>query len=101
MVVEKVDGQPMKPAEVERLVRPDEIKKHFVIKAQHGEYERYVFGLVLEPNDGDDRNPFAPDLQKDTYSAAEIWTGWWNYSVDSRKLGLLHKKAVDLCQSGG
>jgi hypothetical protein len=94
MVVGKHDGQPMKTADVERLVRPDETKKHFVIKAKHGEYERYVFGLVLEPNDGDGGNPFAPDLQKDTYSAEEIWTAWWNYSVDSRKQGLLHQKAV-------
>jgi hypothetical protein len=95
-VVEKTDSQPMKPADVERLVRPDEINKHFVIKAKDGEYERYVFGLVLEPNDGDGGNPFAPDLQKDTYSAEEIWTAWWNYAVDSRKQGLLHKKAVSV-----
>lgn len=95
-VVEKIDSQPMKPADVERLVRPDEIKKHFVIKAKDGEYERYVFGLVLEPNDGDGGNPFAPDLQKDAYSAEEIWAGWWSYTVDSRELGLLHKTAVDI-----
>ena len=94
MVVEKIDGQPMKTADVERLVRPDEITKHFVIKAKHGEYERYVFGLVLEPNDGQGGNPFAPDLQKDTYSAEEIWTAWWNYTTGSRKLGLLHKRPV-------
>jgi site-specific DNA-adenine methylase len=55
---------------------------------------RYVFGLVLEPNDGEDGNPLDPDTQNHTYSAAEIWQAWFDYTVSSEKLGLLHKQII-------
>lgn len=34
--------------------------------------ERFILGLVLEPNDGDNGAPMKPDTQGDIYSAADI-----------------------------
>lgn len=42
-----------------------------VEKAEEGE-ERFILGLVLEPNDGADGAPLKPDTQGDVYSAADI-----------------------------
>ena len=41
-------------------------------KAENGEEERFILGLVLEPTDGEDGSEFKPDTQNDVYSTKTI-----------------------------
>jgi len=79
----------------EQLVKSDQ---------EEGE-ERFILGLVLEPNDGEDGAPMKPDTQGDIYSAADIRKsahGWMERygSVDlMHSLQALGAKEVSILES--
>jgi DNA adenine methylase len=54
--------------------------------------ERYVLGIVLEPNDGKDGAPLDPDSQKDVYSREEIRQAAHKFMEDFRNLGRMHRE---------
>lgn len=64
-----------------------------LVKADHPEEERYILGVVLEPNDGTD-GPLAPDSQGDVYSAAEIRQAAHLFMERYRNLGHQHRELV-------
>ena len=98
VVVDVADVAPHKPADVKRLATPSEMKKTSAI--QHdipilkAEEERYVLGIVLEPNDGKAGAPLDPDAQSDVYSAEEIREAAHKFLADFRNLGLQHKEFI-------
>lgn len=64
-----------------------------LVKADRPEEERYILGVVLEPNDGQD-GPLAPDSQGDVYSAAEIRQAAHLFMERYRNLGHQHRELV-------
>lgn len=107
MVVEKTDARAMTADEVIGLVHAWEIEKQLdseqnlnvnfiresVEKAK--EDERYVLGIVLEPEE--------KDAQGDIYSADEIKKAAWTYMAKWRNRGYMHQipinDDVDLVES--
>jgi hypothetical protein len=110
-VDEIVEGKPMTPGDVADMAFPDEVKKDDVqealfehaltadrqvvkaelLKADDDEEERFVLGIVLEPNDGDDGAPLAPDTQGDIYSREDVRRAAHGFMEKYRGLGLEHK----------
>lgn len=58
-----------------------------VLKAEETEDERYVLGIVLEPE--------TVDAQKDIYSPAEVRRTAHTFMQDYRTIGLMHKGAIN------
>lgn len=56
--------------------------------------ERYMLGVVLEPNDGDGTAPLDPDTQKDIYSADEIRQAAHLYMERHRNVGHMHRQVL-------
>jgi DNA adenine methylase len=65
-----------------------------VFKSDHPEEERYILGVVLEPNDGENGVLFNPDTQGDVYSAGEIRQAAHLFMEHYRNLGYQHQKLV-------
>lgn len=57
--------------------------------------EQYVLGIVLEPNDGKDGSPMAPDTQGDIYSKAEVRQAAHKFMAEYRNVGLMHRALVN------
>lgn len=57
--------------------------------------ERYVLGVVLEPNDGRGETEFDPDSQKDIYSAEEVRQTEQKFMEDFQNIGLMHRTLVN------
>ncbi len=118
VVEQKIDAKPMTPAEVEDLAFKHEIKKSdaevdedlfalglygernivSVNVAKSGddkeEEERFILGIVLEPNDGADGAPLAPDTQGDIYSREDIRRAAHGFMEKYRVLGLEHEDSL-------
>ena len=60
-----------------------------ISKAEDETEERYILGLVLEPNDGDDA-PLKPDTQGDVYSAKAIRDTAHNWMERYGQIDLMH-----------
>lgn len=58
------------------------------------EDERFVLGVVLEPNDGADEAPLDPDAQKDIYSAEDIRQTAHMFMADFQQIGLMHEQLI-------
>lgn|GEM_PF-1212780 len=93
VVIDVTDQPPMTPDEVIHLAQPEEFRKLLaealakripVVKT--GE-ERYVLGIVLEPD--------TVDAQKDIYSAAEIREAAHRFMEEYRNVGLMHREIVN------
>lgn len=54
--------------------------------------ERYVFGIVLEPNDGGGGVPLDPDAQKDIYSAKTVRDAAHRFMEMHQNIGLQHQE---------
>jgi hypothetical protein len=87
------DNVAKQPAEVIGIAQPEEARKMLaealakripVLKT--GE-ERYVLGIVLEPE--------TVDAQKDIYSAAEIREAAHRFMEEYRNVGLMHRELVN------
>jgi len=65
-----------------------------VVKSDRPEEERYILGVVLEPNDGGPGVPLAPDTQGDVYSAEEIRQAAHLFMEHYRNLGHQHRELV-------
>jgi hypothetical protein len=88
VVVDVTDQPAMTAEEVVRLAQPEEFKKllaRAIPVLKTGE-ERYVLGIVLEPE--------TADAQKDIYSAAEIRDAAHRFMEEYRNLGLMHREFV-------
>jgi DNA adenine methylase len=92
--------RPMTAETVERMATETEIRKMIdraldvrmpIVKTKE---ERFVLGIVLEPNDGDDGAPVDPDSQGDIYSAYEIRRAAHLFMEQYRNLGLMHRRIV-------
>jgi len=57
--------------------------------------ERFVLGVVLEPNDGTEGAPLDPDTQKDIYSAEDIRESAHKFMEKFRNIGLMHKGVIN------
>jgi hypothetical protein len=57
--------------------------------------EKYVLGVVLEPNDGEGEAPLDPDTQGDIYSAAEIRQAAHTFMEKFRHIGHMHRTLID------
>lgn len=55
---------------------------------------RYVLGIALEPNDGDDGAPLDPDTQRDVYSAEDIRKAAWLFFRRYRAAGDMHERKL-------
>lgn len=95
-VVDKTSEAPMSVADVRELAQPGEVKKAWdrnipILKTAE---ERYVLGVVLEPNDGKNGVPLDPDAQRDIYSAEEVRDAAHRFMEHHRNLGLMHREFV-------
>lgn len=79
------------------LQRDTETRKawHRPISIHKTEEERYVLGIVLEPNDGKRGAPLDPDAQTDIYSAADVREAAHTFMADFRNLGMMHKEFIN------
>ena len=75
-----------------KLIRGALSKKIPVVKTEE---ERFVLGIVLEPNDGEDGAPLDPDTQKDIYSAEEIRQAAHKFMEEYRNLGVMHSELAN------
>ena len=100
MVESTIDKPPMTAESVERMATETEIRKLIdhalgvrmpLVKTQE---ERFVLGIVLEPNDGGEGAPVDPDTQGDIYSAHEIRRAAHLFMEQYRNLGLMHRRIV-------
>lgn len=100
MVESVIDKPPMTAEVVERMATETEIRKLIdhalgvrmpLVKTQE---ERFVLGIVLEPNDGEEGAPVDPDTQGDIYSAHEIRRAAHLFMEQYRNLGLMHRRIV-------
>jgi hypothetical protein len=86
----------MIPAEAVRASDRMETTKNMVsvsiIKAD--EELRFVLGVVLEPNDGEDGAPDSPDAHKDIYSFVDVRDAAWLYLSEHHQIGLMHQKEL-------
>ena len=57
--------------------------------------ERFVLGIVLEPNDGAGDAEFEPDSQKDIYSADEVRQTEQKFMEDFQNIGVMHRTLVN------
>lgn len=93
-----IEGRPSTTKEVEALARPDEIEKLADLPFTRplpllkSDSLQYVLGIVLEPNDGKDGAPLAPDAQSDIYSEDEIRKAAWLFMRKYQGLGLMHER---------
>jgi DNA adenine methylase len=79
----------MTPDDVVALAQPEEFKKllaRAIPVLKTGE-ERYVLGIVLEPE--------TVDAQKDIYSAAEIREAAHRFMEEYRNLGVMHRELAN------
>lgn len=65
-----------------------------ILKADSSQDERYVLGIVLEPNNGKDGAPLDPDAQKDIYDALEIQATAHAFMSDFQQIGLMHERLI-------
>jgi hypothetical protein len=89
VVVDVTDQAPMTAGQVLALAQPEEFKKllaRAIPVLKTGE-ERYVLGIVLEPE--------TVDAQKDIYSAAEIREAAHRFMEEYRNVGLMHRELVN------
>jgi hypothetical protein len=80
---------PRKESKLEKSIGQDRLA---ILKTKE---ERFVLGVVLEPNDGDDGAPFDPDTQRDIYSDEEIRQSCHKFMEDFRNVGLMHRTLVN------
>jgi hypothetical protein len=93
VVAERVKIRPDSHASVRskanehEIVRKSEVR---ILKAD--EDERYVLGIVLEPNDGKDGAPLDPDAHRDVYSTQDVADAGRAFLVKHNELGVMHKR---------
>jgi hypothetical protein len=93
VVIDVTDQPPMTPEEVMEMTLPGEIKKlidHALekrIPLVKTKEERYVLGIVLEPE--------TVDAQNDIYSAAEIRAAAHGFMENFSRIGLMHRIFID------
>lgn len=98
VVKDVIEGRPSTTKEVEALARPDEIDKLADLPFTRplpllkSDALQYVLGIVLEPNDGKDGAPLAPDAQSDVYSEDEVRKAAWLFMRKYQGLGLMHER---------
>ena len=61
---------------------------------EEDEEERYVLGVVLEPNDGTGETPLDPDSQADIYSEEDVRAAAHGWMEHHRNLGLQHQAFI-------
>jgi len=96
-VIEKDSGAPSSLEALRRLAQTGEVRKVWdrdipILKTAE---ERFVLGVVLEPNDGKGGAPLDPDSQTDVYSTATIRAAAHKFMEDYRNLGLMHREFVN------
>lgn len=84
--------------DVEQIATESEVRKLLakldrlpVFKAAE---ERFVLGIVLEPNDGEGGAPLDPDSQQDIYSAEEIRQAAHLWMIKFRNVGFMHSRLI-------
>jgi hypothetical protein len=97
-VIDKTTDSPLTTHSASSMVRDDEIKKldgraYQPLPLIKSDSLRYVLGIVLEPNDGQDGAPLDPDSQRDVYSAEEIRQAQWNF-WQFLQIGEVHRRQV-------
>ncbi|MBI3184627.1 MAG: DNA adenine methylase [Myxococcales bacterium] len=92
VVIDRTAEPPMSPEEVIHLAQPQEFKKMLAAALakripllKTGE-ERYVLGIVLEPE--------TVDAQKDVYSGAEVRDAAHRFMEEYRNIGLMHRELL-------
>lgn len=94
-------SSPSSLADTERMARDNEVRKLLAacnvktVEVVKTEEERYVLGIVLEPNDGKDGAPFEPDAQKDIYSKAEVRQAAHRFMEQFRNIGMMHRTLIN------
>lgn len=81
------------PAPAEEEVEKAQIIQLFKTEKSDDE-ERYVLGVVLEPNDGAGA-PLKPDTQGDIYSAEEVRQACHLFMEKFQNMGHMHRKLVN------
>jgi site-specific DNA-adenine methylase len=95
IVNERVHVRPDSISSVRSKASANEIiRKTEVAVLKSDDDERYVLGVVLEPNDGSDGAPLDPDAHRDVYSVEEVRKAAHRYLIDYNRLGVMHKRVV-------
>lgn len=81
----------LKPSEI-KLVDVPFTKRMSIIKTKE---ERFILGVVLEPNDGSNGAPLDPDTQKDIYSKEEIRHTAHNWMEYYGNIGYMHQEMIN------
>lgn len=87
--------------QVERLLQPGEVKKLVDLAVEKRislvktKEERFVFGIVLEPNDGKDGAPLDPDTQSDIYSAEAVRDAAHKFMERYGNTGVMHSEIAN------
>jgi len=93
VVAERVRVRPDAVTDVRSKASPNEIvRKTEVAVLKADEEERYVLGVVLEPNDGKDGAPLEPDAHRDVYSVDDVRKAALRFLVEYNKLGVMHQR---------
>jgi len=77
---------------VRELMRDAMAKRIPLVKTDE---ERFVLGIVLEPNDGDNGAPLDPDTQSDIYSADDIRDAAHKFMEEFRNTGVMHRELAN------
>lgn len=80
------------PSDVRKVLSSEGVSRIALIKTDE---ERYVLGIVLEPNDGKDGAPLDPDSQGDIYSKKAVREAAHRFMEEFRNVGLMHKVLVN------
>jgi len=95
IVAERVHVRPDAVTDVRSKANQNEVvRKSEVAVLKADEEERYVLGVVLEPNDGKDGAPLDPDAHRDVYSTDEVRKAALRFLVEYNKLGVMHQRVT-------
>jgi len=87
----KEDKAAGKSGDQKKKTKIKKFANYKVLKADEGEDNPIVFGVVLEPNDGKDGANFDPDAQGEVYSAEEVEKSAHKFLSEFANLGVMHE----------
>jgi site-specific DNA-adenine methylase len=95
-VEERVKMRPNTVEETKAMMLASErTEKRMTVSILKSDEElRFVLGVVLEPNDGEDGAPDSPDAHKDIYSFVDVRDAAWLYLSEHHQIGLMHQKEL-------
>jgi site-specific DNA-adenine methylase/predicted RNA-binding Zn-ribbon protein involved in translation (DUF1610 family) len=100
-VVGPTNEKPDRIEDVQEKLQAGEVKKLLAMALQKRvtlvktKEERYVLGIVLEPNDGEHGVPLDPDTQHDIYSAQSVRDAAHRFMERFGNMGLQHQKLIN------